>query len=330
MKLHFCNILLFAFLLNILLTLYQTHNKNKLYITPHHTQTNRSLCECDKQSSNYDKDADMKSVKESFDDRTAQRFEEYEERMKDKRQKRKEQRDKNIQNIIENDKREKSLAEKVEKGCLRCVCGLGGVAASVGLFGGFGIYGWKISATTAAIEGVKQASIEAGEAARIAEGIKAVISGITKELGVSTLGDKALGNYITENTYTNASIISGYIQTEYNASACMQSGLAAKKPICILVTEKSLIPGYVQGITRGEAVSYSKVIDTTVGTIVSKAEPVAGVAAKKASDEVIQRSIAVIDAKYSICQTAIIASVVAIVVIVLIMIIIYLVLRYRR
>ncbi|CDO61591.1 rifin, partial [Plasmodium reichenowi] len=122
MKLHYPKILLFLFLLNILVH----NNKNKPSITPHHTQTNRSLCECDTQSSNYDKDADMKSVKENFDRRTSQRFEEYEERMKDKRQKRKEERDKNIQKIIEEDKREKSLAKKVEKGCLRCGCGLGG------------------------------------------------------------------------------------------------------------------------------------------------------------------------------------------------------------
>ncbi|SPJ09181.1 rifin PIR protein,putative [Plasmodium sp. DRC-Itaito] len=67
----------------------------------------------------------MKSVIQQFDDRTSQRFEEYEERMKDKRQKRKEERDKNIQKIIEKDKMEKTLEEKIEKVCLKCgVCGI--------------------------------------------------------------------------------------------------------------------------------------------------------------------------------------------------------------
>ncbi|ETW32018.1 hypothetical protein PFFCH_00544 [Plasmodium falciparum FCH/4] len=71
--------------------------------------------------------------------------------MNEKRQKSKEQRDKNVQKIIEKDKIEKSLTEKVEKGCLRCGCGLGGVAASVGLFGGLGTYGWKTAAIASAV-----------------------------------------------------------------------------------------------------------------------------------------------------------------------------------
>ncbi|KYN92983.1 rifin, partial [Plasmodium reichenowi] len=95
----------------------------------------RLLSEKDMQSSSYDNDADIKSVMQQFDDHTSQRFEEYEERMKDKRQKHKEKRDKNIEQIIKKDKMDKSLAEKVEIGCLRCGCGLGGVAASVGIFG---------------------------------------------------------------------------------------------------------------------------------------------------------------------------------------------------
>nr|SPJ13211.1 rifin PIR protein,putative [Plasmodium sp. DRC-Itaito] len=117
------------------------------------------LSECDIESSNYDNDTEMKSVKENFDRRTSQRLRKYNERMQDKRQKRKEQRDKNIQKIIEEDKREKSLAEKVEKGCLRCGCALGGVAASVGVFGGLGVYGSEMAAATVA---AKAAGIKAG------------------------------------------------------------------------------------------------------------------------------------------------------------------------
>ncbi|CDO62087.1 rifin [Plasmodium reichenowi] len=164
MKLHYHKILLFVIPLNILITSYDAHTKNKQYITPRHTAITKSrvLSECNTQSSIYDKDAEMKSVKESFDDRTSQRFEEYDERMKHKRQKRKEERDKNIQKIIDKDKMEKSLAEKIEKGCLRCGCGLGGVAAGVGLFGGLGTYGSKIAALAAATDAGIKKGIEVG------------------------------------------------------------------------------------------------------------------------------------------------------------------------
>ncbi|ETW39110.1 hypothetical protein PFTANZ_00172 [Plasmodium falciparum Tanzania (2000708)] len=136
MKLHYSKILLFLLPLNILLTLHQVHSKNKPYMTQRLTQTNRSLCESDTESSIYDNDEEINSVKEIFERQMSQRFEEYEERMITQRQKRKEQRDKNIQKIIHKDKMEKNVEEKIEKGCLMCGCGLGSVAGSVGLFGG--------------------------------------------------------------------------------------------------------------------------------------------------------------------------------------------------
>nr|SPJ13248.1 rifin PIR protein, putative [Plasmodium sp. DRC-Itaito] len=325
MNLQYSKILLFFLQLSILVTSYQEHNKNKPYITPHHTQTNRSLCECDIQSSIY-KDSDMKSVKERFDDRTSQRFQEYEERMKDKRQKRKEERDKNIQKIIEKDKMDKSLSEKVEIGCFRCGCALGGVAASVGVFGGLGIYGWKSAATATAIEGVKQASIEAGEAARIPAVIEAVIEGIKREFGVLTLGDKTLQSLYTTNAYPNASKIAHAISIEYNTQSCLLSGPTADKSICTWVLEKSEAARKI----RGKVFSTYDSIEVAVKSIVSNAEPVAETAAKTASDEIIQKSIAVVDAKSAYLYSAIGYSVLAILIIVLVMIIIYLVLRYRR
>ncbi|ETW52026.1 hypothetical protein PFUGPA_05970 [Plasmodium falciparum Palo Alto/Uganda] len=132
MKMHYSEILFFSLSLNILITSSYAHNKNKPHITQHTpTNTTRVLSECNLYMPNYDNDADMKSVKENFDRQTSRRFEEYEERVKDKRQKCKEQCDKEIQKIILKDKIQKSLEEKVEKGCLRCGCGLGGVAASI-------------------------------------------------------------------------------------------------------------------------------------------------------------------------------------------------------
>ncbi|KNC35071.1 rifin [Plasmodium falciparum RAJ116] len=135
MKLHYTKILLFFFPLYILVTSYHVYSKNKPSITSHHTQTNRSLCECDTQSTNYNNDEDIKSVKENFDRQTSQRFDEYNKRMQEKRRICKEQCEKDIQQIILKDKAEKSLEKKIEKGCLRCGCGLGGVAASVGIIG---------------------------------------------------------------------------------------------------------------------------------------------------------------------------------------------------
>ncbi|KNG73902.1 rifin [Plasmodium falciparum IGH-CR14] len=303
MKLHYTKILLFFFPLYILVTSYHVYSKNKPSITPHHTQTNRSLCECDTQSSNYDKDTGMKSVMQQFVDRTSQRFEEYEERMKEKRQKCKEQRDKNIQKIIHKDKMEKKLAEKIEKGCLRCGCGLGGVAASVGLFGGLGIYGWKTTATATATELAKEAVKDGAMAATIkaagAEAFKsAVIEGIEKEFGVSILDSCLFGG----------------------------SGPATDNSICTWVMTKQGAARVIQG----NQFSTQETIKVAVKSIVTDAKTVAETAVKKATDEAIKNSTAAAESTYAGCQTAIIASVVAILVIVLVMMIIYLILRYRR
>ncbi|CDO61887.1 rifin [Plasmodium reichenowi] len=325
MKVHYTKILLLAPALNILLTsLSNAHNKNKLYIAPHHTSTTKSrvLSKCDIRSSIYDNDTDIKSVKEIFDRQTSQRFEEYEELMKEKRRKSKEQRNKNIQEIIDKDKMEKSLGEKIEKGCLRCGCGLGGVAASVGIFGTIAVKELAKSATAAAVASAQEAAMTAGEAARVLAGKNAVIAGIIKQFRVSTLGVQELETLFTANNYNNVKNIANAINNQYSVSSCPFNSARTREPFCSWVMEKFS--------SRVNGASAYKSIETTVGTIVSDAEPVAAAAAKKATDEVIQRSTAVVQAKYASCQTAIIASVVAILIIVLVMIIIYLVLRYRR
>ncbi|EWC88234.1 hypothetical protein PFNF54_02979 [Plasmodium falciparum NF54] len=263
----------------------------------------------------------MKSVKENFDRQTSKRFDEYEERMKDKRQKRKEERDKNIQEIIEKDRKDKSLAEKVEKGCLRCGCALGGVAASVGLFGGLGIYVSKSAALATAIAEGAETAKAAGEAARIPAAIDAVIKGIETKFGVSTLGGQKMETFFNTTLYTEVSKIADAVYNQY-AATCITSGNGARGPICTLAWQYSE--------SRGNVVSAYNSIEVAVKPIVSQAETVAERAVKTATDEAIQRSIGVVESTYAICQTAIIASVVAIIIIALVMIIIYLVLRYRR
>ncbi|ETW43929.1 hypothetical protein PFNF135_01706 [Plasmodium falciparum NF135/5.C10] len=167
MKLQYTKILLFFFPLNILVKPSYARSENNPHITPRRSQTiiSRVLSECDINTSIYNNDADMKSVKENFNRHTSQRFEEYEKRMITQRKKCKEQCDKDIQKIILKDKIDKSLAEKVEQGCLRCGFGLGGVAAGVGIFGAIAVNEVK----KAALVSAAQKGIEVGMAKAIDE-----------------------------------------------------------------------------------------------------------------------------------------------------------------
>ncbi|CDO61947.1 rifin, partial [Plasmodium reichenowi] len=301
MKLHYTKILLFFFPLNILVISYQVHSKNKIYITPHHIPIyiSRVLSECDIQSSIYDNDADMKSVKERFDDRTSQRFEEYEERMKDKRQKRKEERDKNIQKIVEKDKMEKSLVEKVEIGCLRCGCSLGGVAASVGIFGAVAVN----EVTKAALLAAPLKGIEAG----IEAGVKAAITQIKLSSFIRTSSLVVeWPNFINRSNYNT---VDGLVDAVTNAMNSIEK------------TSESVINAIdrvLNGITANKTYWLREVAEageqatTTTTTLVEKAE------------------IAAANSKSTYLFSAIGYSVLAILIIVLVMIIIYLILRYLR
>ncbi|SPJ08688.1 rifin PIR protein,putative [Plasmodium sp. DRC-Itaito] len=340
MKLHYPKILLFALPLNILLILY-AHNKNKpSIITSHHTQTNRSLCECDTQSSIHDKDTGMKSVMQQFVDRTSQRFEEYKERLKEKRQKRKEQRDKNVQDIIEKDKREKSLEQKIEKGCLKCGCGLGGVAASVGVFGGLGVYGWKSAATSMAIEEAIAEGLVFGEAARIPAGINAVTEGLISTFKVQNIAGQSLGTYITATNYTDVSLISTSIYNEYEKLQSLLTlgrtgsgfGSVPSSDISFFstVTKLRYLPGSVKGSTNSMNVIIKSHVNEIVTKAIASSEATKTAVTLSKTTEIQAAKVGTVDAISSSCQIAIIASVVALLIIVLVMIIIYLVLRYRK
>ncbi|SPJ09512.1 rifin PIR protein, putative [Plasmodium sp. DRC-Itaito] len=302
MKLHYLKILLFFILLNILVTLYQEHNNNEPHSTPHHTQTNRSLCECETQSSIYNKDEEMKSVMQQFVDRTSQRLREYDERIQDKRQKRKEERDKNIKKIIEKDKREKSLEQKIEKGCLRCGCGLGGVAASVGVFGGLGVYGSEMAATAVA-----------GKAAGIKEGIKV---GLERVIAIAEqLIDSSGGEIPTvEILQPLTTSISGDNITFQGIFECIKSNIKEQLDANV----------YKNFILAVDKIAEKQLSDFNAMTEVP---------AKAVTDAIIQGkadAIAAAHAEYAHLYSAIGYSVLAILIIVLVMIIIYLILRYRR
>ncbi|CDO66493.1 rifin, partial [Plasmodium reichenowi] len=273
------------------------YNKNKPSITPHHTPiyTSRMLSECNTQSSIYDNDAEIKSVKEMFHRQTSQRFEEYQERMKEKRQKRKEQRDKNIKEIIEKDKMEKSLAEKVEKCCLKCGCALGGVAASVGLFGGLGIYGWKSAALAAAA----QKGIEAG----IAKAIQGVIS----KFGLEIISGVPLNTVLNANNFKHPMKLGQLVQEEYN-TVCEAYPSNTGSVLC--------------SYKRSLYADTYRMIATDAQTVANDAS--------QASATAEEIEITLANAKSTYLYSAIGYSVLAILIIVLVMIIIYLILRYRR
>ncbi|ETW58128.1 hypothetical protein PFMC_05975 [Plasmodium falciparum CAMP/Malaysia] len=215
----------------------------------------------------------------------------------------------------------KSLAEKLEKGCLRCGCGLGAVAASVGIFGTVAINIWKPGAITAAIEKALELKSAYISATANAAATAKVIELVNSKFGVSTLGVQRLETLFTAKNYTVVTNITEAVHKQFD-STCMTSGNVDPKSICTLAWQYSESGG------NGGSVYNS--IKTGVENIVSQAETVAERAVKTATEEVIQSSTAAVDAKYVICQNAIIASVVAILIIVLVMIIIYLVLRYRR
>ncbi|KOB85069.1 hypothetical protein PFDG_00458 [Plasmodium falciparum Dd2] len=350
MKVHYINILLFAIPLNIL-----EYNQRNHYSISHHTQTSRLLCECDLYMPNYDNDPQMKKIMDKFSKQTQQRFEEYDERMNKNRKKCKEQCNKEIQKIILKDKIEKelaekfvtlqtdiqndaiptcvcekSLADKTEKFCLNCGVQLGGgVLQASGLLGGIGQLGldaWKAAALVTAKELAEKAGAAAGEAARIKEGINAVMSGLNSEFGINKFGGASLKFLFDETNYMKESLISHSVYVQYKESKCVLFGTGPEKPICTLVRQKFLV--------HTNAYTTQEVIDETVKEIIANSESTAEMAAEKAIKEtttaLTTQNTGAVNATYASCQTVIIASVVAILVIVLVMVIIYLILRYRR
>ncbi|EWC79159.1 surface antigen [Plasmodium falciparum UGT5.1] len=261
-KVHYINILLFALPLNILIN---THKRS--HTTPHHTLAIRLLCECDLYMSSYDNDPQMKKVMEHFNKQTQQRFEEYDERMKTTRQKCKDKCDKEIQKIILKDKLEKelaekfvtlqtdiqndaiptcvcekSLADKVEKTCLKCggVLG-GGVTPGWGLISGIVYTGWKAAALATAKELAEKAGAAAGKIAGDAVGAAKVLEGL-KALGIDMSGSGPLGLVLNGTNYTNVSMITEAVYAKINgtclgggAGPVLRPAINMRDPICDLV-----------------------------------------------------------------------------------------------
>ncbi|KNG75946.1 rifin [Plasmodium falciparum IGH-CR14] len=355
MKIHYINILLFELPLNILIYNQRNHKSTIPLNTPKIPIT-RLLCECDIYTSIYDNDPQMKAVMENYNRQTSDRFKEYDERMKTTRQKCKDRCDNEIQKIILKDKLEKelmdkfatlhtdiqndaiptcvcekSVADKVEKACLKCggVLG-GGVTPAWGLLSGIVYTGWKAAALATAKELAEKAGAAEGSAKGAAAGATRLIELIQSTFQVQNIAGQSFESVFTAQTYTDVTLISGFIETEYYRSGCgnINSPSFWNKPICNFVNN-----GIVTPLT-GKGGSANEFIETTVETMMSEVKGVAARVTKTATDEATAtfttEKTGVVQSTYMSYQTPIIASVVAILIIVLVMIIIYLFLRYRR
>ncbi|CDO61875.1 rifin [Plasmodium reichenowi] len=301
MKLNYFKILLFFILLNILVTLYHAYNNNEPSITPHHTPIykSRQLSECNIQSSNYDNDPQMKKVMNTFNRQTSQRLRKYDERLQEKRQKRKEQRDKNIQKIIEEDKMEKSLAEKVEKGCLRCGCALGGGVLPVwGLVSGLWYATLSQHVTKLAIEKGIEKGIEVG----LANVMKIADPSLSGQAG--TMPPIEMLRTLTTGKFTDGVTLHDIFKCIYYN---IYDKLQADGHQIFAATVKSMALKTPTEFNSGHLEQAEAVVNAFKD---AEAAEFAG--------------------KTGLLSNTIIASVVTIIIIVLIMVIIYLVLRYRR
>ncbi|EUT79321.1 hypothetical protein PFAG_05888 [Plasmodium falciparum Santa Lucia] len=338
MKVHYINILLFALPLNILVS-----SKKNTYIKYNTLNTkliraHRTLCECELYAlSNYDNDPQMKQVMENFNKQTQQRFHEYDESMKTTRQKCKDQCDKEIQKIILKDKLEKqmeqqlttletkidtddiptcicekSLAEKMEKTCLKCGSVLGGGIPGFGLVGGYGVYELVELAKVAATASAERAGMETG----IQAGIAKAIAGINKKFHLSTIRGEALGSFLNKGNYFDEIVINGAVKAEYIAKCMGSNANTDSNAICLFSD-------------RGHQWAF-KAIEGNTKIIVKEAAGETAKVTAEVTPQYIAEGITEATSANSILCNPILISFIVVVTIVIILLIIYLILRYRR
>ncbi|ETW17986.1 hypothetical protein PFFVO_03117 [Plasmodium falciparum Vietnam Oak-Knoll (FVO)] len=298
----------------------------------------------------------MKSVMQQFHDRTKQRFQEYDEKLQEKRQIYKDKCDKEIEKIILKDKLEKqmaqqfstlhtdiqsdaiptcvcekSLADKVEKACLRCGSILGAAMPELGSVGGSLLYAlnqWKSGALLAATKYALAKGAAQGAVAGIQAGKGVAIESL-KELGVEYFWPR-MSNYIHNMShYNEVAKLTAAIYTP-KLKVCEVANNDIFENICqpfdIKISVLTADSNY--DVLPGEALP--KVLKGIVSNADTTAKAVAEAKSTSVAAEIAEQQTAAINATYTSWQIAITASVIAIVVIVLIMVIIYLILRYRR
>ncbi|CDO61551.1 rifin, partial [Plasmodium reichenowi] len=321
--------------------------------------TTRSLCECELYApANYDNDPQMKKVMDNFNKQTQQRLHEYDDRMVEKRKHCKDKCDKEIQKIVLKDKLEKeltekfstlqtdiqsdaipscvcekSIADKLEKGCLRCTQTFGGIVApSSGVLAGIAegaVIVWKPLALNAAMRAAMVEATAKGLAAGLKEGKEVLILAL-KYIKVDDLFPGIFNSIGTKIPFTDGKQIAEAIITKYKATCMPLSNSGARHAACTDFELKA-------GISAPDGCPYGTpddIIPKSLNTYVSGAKTSASDKAAEVTlskiAELQETNLGAVESTYTSCQTAIIASVIAIVVIVLVMVIIYKILRYRR
>ncbi|SPJ11210.1 rifin PIR protein,putative [Plasmodium sp. DRC-Itaito] len=358
MKAHYINILLFALPLNILV-----YNQMNRKSTTHHTPkipSTRSLCECELYApASYDNDPQMKEVMENFDRQTSQRFKEYDDRMKEKRQKHKDKCDKEIQKIILKDKLEKqmaekfatldtdiqndaiptcicekSMADKVEKGCLRCAQNLGGIvvpsAGVIGEIAALAVYGWKTTAIDVATQAAIAEGLAAGKIAGEAKGME-IVTFFLEKLGVKALIPEISEKISNTGHYSNITNFAEYIFKQKSAT-CTVTSDSSIDSMCLNFDFNF---GIRHRVTRSfigspDSTPIKTVLNRLVGDAKKTADAVAESTTNEVTEAAIETSKKAIEAASTPLYSSITYSVIAIIIIVLIMVIIYLILRRRR
>ncbi|SOV84065.1 rifin PIR protein, putative [Plasmodium reichenowi] len=353
MKVHYINILLFALPLDILVS----YPHKKTSITKRHTQPNRSLCECELYAPvNYGNDPQMKKIMENFNKQTQQRFHEYDDCMQEKRRRCKDKCDKEIQKIILKDKLEKqmeeqlttletkidtndiptcvcekSMADKMEKDCLRCGYGLGTVAPTVGLLGTVAVGAWKNTKIAAAIKAAEKAGAAAGKIAGESKGMEVVIDFLEQ----SVVKDLLPGIWEKISNIDHFSEVTKFavdIYTQKKTVCSLADTSNGNGPMChkfeIGFDLKDLITGDPKGAPNATP------IKEMLEKVVAGAEQAA---ANETANVTASKTAAAIETNTGVVQTAIYDwyatigySVLTIIITVLIMVIIYKILRYRR
>ncbi|EWC91190.1 hypothetical protein PFNF54_00011 [Plasmodium falciparum NF54] len=206
---------------------------------------------------------------------------------------------------------EKSIADKMEKECLRCAQNLGGIVApSSGVLAGIAegaLIVWK----PAAIKAAKAAAAKAASDAATQAGMNAVRLEIKKLLEMFTgkPGYVDLLPIVKESTYKNGSALVDSAKKLFVESGKLE-GLD-RMPVFYNTVIDYPGPSNIKGFGKIGSDAYEAAFTSQKGTL----------EATKVGE---------VNTTYGGCQTAITASVIAIVVIILIMVIIYLILRYRR
>ncbi|ETW33201.1 hypothetical protein PFTANZ_06081 [Plasmodium falciparum Tanzania (2000708)] len=234
---------------------------------------------------------------------------------------------------------EKSLADKVEKGCLKCGYGLGTVAPTVGLIGSVAIGSLKNAALKIAIDEAIAEGAAKGLAAGTKAGIQEVMKGLYTDFRLSAVDDKVLGLVLDGTNYNNVSNITTAISTKFNRS-CMPSfpvpgAVHGPGPVLVASPDPTFCSTFdALGFGQRKVFDPSLLQDSiksAVNQIVTKAETAASTETAKVTasetETLKATNIAAVEAATTPYYTPIIASIIAIEVIVLIMVIIYLILR---